>query len=86
MLPYTITNGTIPDADEVQGNFDYLAAGKGLMRDTLANIKTVAMAAPTVPFLAQPTDLKALLWYTGDATAGPEANGFITVASYETIS
>jgi hypothetical protein len=86
----TIVNGDTPDATVVMGNFVYLLAlitgGQAIKSDTLANLKTAAAAAPTVAFLAIPTDLKALLLYTGVAAAGPDADGFVTITSWETIS
>lgn len=89
--PHTIENGTDPDAEEVQANFDYVlalvAGGQTMKTDSnMAALLVAAAAAPTTVFLAIPTDLKALLLYTGVATAGPDGNGFVTLASWETIS
>jgi hypothetical protein len=89
-LPYTIANDTAPDADQVQANFAYLlgliAGGQAIKSDTLANLKTAAAAAPTTAFLCIPTDLDAFLLYCGKADRGPNADGFITIVSFEAIS
>jgi hypothetical protein len=87
--PYTLANKTIPDATKVQANFDYVlglvSGGQAIKSDTLANLKTSAAAAPTVAFLAIPTDLDALVLYCGKADRGPNADGFITIVSFEAI-
>ena len=89
-LPYTISNGNVPDADEVQGNFSYLlgliAGGQGIKTGTIASLKAAAISAPTVPFLCVPTDLDAFLLYCGKADRGPNGDGFITLATFEAIS
>lgn len=81
---------SIADADKLMANFNYVlglvVGGQGIKADTLANLLTAAAAAPTVPFLCIPSDLKALMLYTGVAAAGPEANGFVTITSWQTIS
>lgn len=86
----TINNGDSPDATVLMANFNYLDAlvsgGQAMKSDTLANIRSAAVSAPTTAFLAIPTDLKALLLYTGVATAGPAGDGFVTLVSWETIS
>lgn len=89
--PYTIANGQNPSGTKVQANFDYVlgvVTGGQAMKtgSTLAALHAIALAAPTVPFLAIPTDLPALLLYTGSATAGPEGNGWISLADWPTIS
>jgi hypothetical protein len=88
--PHTIANGQNPSGTKLQANFDYvlglISGGQAIKSDTLANLHAAAMAAPTVAFLGIPTDLKALLLYTGVAAAGPEGNGFVTLASWEVIS
>jgi len=76
-LPYTIANGDTPDATKLQDNFDYLADGKGVKRDTLANLKTFAATDPTAAFDCWATDEKLRMFYTGDITDGD--GGFITI-------
>ena len=89
--PYTIANGQNPSGAKLQSNFDYVLAlvsgGQGIKTDsTLAALHAVALAAPTTPFLAIPTDLPALLLYTGAATRGPEGNGWVSIVTWEEIS
>jgi hypothetical protein len=88
--PHTIANGQNPSGTKIQANFDYvlglISGGQAIKADTIGNIHAAALAAPTVAFLAIPSDLPALVLYTGIAAAGPEGNGFITLASWETIS
>jgi len=89
-VPNIIANGQIPDGTKLKENFDYLynliSGGQAIKTGTLENIKATALANPTIPFLAIPNDLRALLLYTGIANAGPEGNGFVTLASWEIIS
>jgi len=89
-VPNTIANGQNPSGTKLRENFDYLygliSGGQAIKSDTLANLKAAAAADPTTAFLAIPTDLKALLLYTGVATAGPDGDGFVTLTSWETIS
>ena len=72
------------------GSDDVLAlvtGGQVIKKDsTLAALHAVALAAPTTPFLAIPTDLPALLLYTGAATRGPEGNGWVSIVTWEEIS
>lgn len=83
----TINEGDNPSATVLMANFNFLAGGAGIKTGvTLAACITAAAAAPTTPFLCIPSDLKALMLYTGVAAAGPEANGFVTLTSWETIS
>ena len=89
--PYNIANGQNPSGAKLQSNFDYVLAlvsgGQGIKTDsTLAALHAVAQAAPTTAFLCIPTDLPALLVYTGHATRGPNGDGFIGLASWEEIS
>lgn len=88
--PYTIANGQNPSGTKLQANFDYvlglITGGQAIKSDTLANLHTAAQAAPTTAFLCIPTDLPALLLYTGHATRGPNGDGFIGLASWEEIS
>lgn len=81
-LPYDFKNGDPVDLTRVQANFVALGAGKGFKQDTLANLKTFAATAPTVPFLALATDIRMLVLYCGDATAGTASDGFITLGGY----
>lgn len=76
-LPHTITNGSVPDATQVQANFDYLAAGKGVKVDAYAALKAFAAAASAAPFLAWASDLSQLVFYTGNAALGD--GGFIVI-------
>ena len=78
VYPNTIANGGDPDGDKVQANFDYVlalvAGGAGIKTgSTMAQLKVAAAAAPTVAFLCIPSDLPALMIYTGVATAGHNA-------------
>lgn len=76
----TILNGQNPDATVLMANFNFLAGGAGIKTDTLANLKTAAAAAPTVPFLCVASDASAFMIYCGDATAGD--GGFVTIVTW----
>lgn len=69
-LPYTIANGDTPDANILTANLQFVADGKGLYIGTYEACKTQAATAATTPFLAFATDLKQLVFYTGDIAEG----------------
>lgn len=80
----TIENGQDPDATVLMANFNFLAGGAGIKRDTFANLRVAAAAAPTTPFLciaSAPDNLFMLYW--GDVTVGD--GGFTVLASGGTI-
>jgi hypothetical protein len=84
-LPYTIANGQDPDGDKLQANFAYLAAGMGLNRGTLSELRVLAAAAPTAPFLCVVNDPggpadNCLFVYTGDVTEGD--GGFVQMGGW----
>ena len=82
----TINNGDSPDATILMANFNFLAGGAGIKTgSTMEALKTFAALTPTVPFVCIPTDIKAMLVYCGDATAGQNADGFVTIVSWEAI-
>ena len=90
-LPHIFANGQNPNGTKFHANFSYLdgliSGGQGIKTDsTISQLHAAAEAAPTVPFICIPTDLPALMLYTGSATAGPEGNGFVTLTSWEVIS
>ena len=76
--PDRIENGDVPDADKLMLWLDYLTAGKGIQRDTYANLCAIG---GTDPFLAIATDARTALLYVGDATAG-DGHGFIVLGGY----
>lgn len=83
----TISNGDNPDATILMANFNFLAAGAGIKTgSTMEALKTFAALTPTQAFICIPTDIDALLLYCGKATRGPNADGFITLASFEEIA
>ena len=83
----TINNGDVPDATILMANFNFLASGAGIKTgSTMEALKTFAALTPTQPFSCIPTDIKAWMLYTGVATAGPDADGWVTIVSWETIS
>ena len=84
-LPYTITNGNVPDAEEVQGNFDFLYALTGsILGGTYAALRVKAAEAPTSAFLGNATDAELLVFYCGNVARGD--GGFFTILSYGEIS
>ena len=86
MAIIVIANGANPRSSVLRNNFDFLAGGAGIKTgSTMEQLKTAAALAPTQPFTCIPTDIDALLLYCGKATRGPNADGFITLASFEEI-
>ena len=63
---HTIINGTTPDANEVQENFEYLTQ----QRDTFSNLQAVAATNPTIMFTCFATDRNLSYHYCGDVTIG----------------
>ena len=87
MAIIVIANGANPRSSVLRNNFDFLAGGAGIKTgSTFEALKTFAALTPTQAFLCIPSDLPALMIYTGSATAGQNADGFVTLASWEAIS
>ena len=79
-LPYSISNGDLPDATKLMANFNWLAAGKGIRTGTLAALKTLAATDTATPFLCVATmddGTAQLMCYMGYAALGD--GGFITI-------
>ena len=86
-LPYTIANGQTPDASKLAANLAWLAAGKGILSGTLAEIQAAAAATPSEPFIAMATlddGTMQLMAYTGNPSVGTA--GFFTLAAGGTIN
>lgn len=71
--PPDILNGQIPDAVKLMDWFDWLAQGKGIASGT-----NEEKSIPADYQLYWATDIKQLLFYTKDASAGD--NGWIVLA------
>ncbi len=71
-----VGNGLPPDGDILNTAFTFLLAGKGILKDTYANI--VIAGTGTDPFLAWATDEKMFMLWTGDATVGRD--GFLIIS------
>ena len=75
--PDNIENGQIPDASKLMTWFNWLNAGKGIQKETFENLISSAQANPQDSFLCWATDLKQLMFYTGDDAIGQ--SGFIAI-------
>lgn len=84
-----IVNGQVPDATPLMANFNYLlgliGGGQAIMADTYANLQAHAAENPTAPFSCIATDLDAIMVYCGKSDRGPNADGFITIATFGAI-
>ena len=75
--PAGVSNGDVPDAAALMAWFNWLAGGRGIRKDAYANIKSAALSDAEYPFIAWATDLRQLVFYTGDAAIGDA--GFIVI-------
>jgi len=76
-LPNNIQNGDQPDAAKLMANFNWLAAGRGIKKDTYANLAAHAASAPAEAFVCYATDNRQVMFYTGDVAVG--TGGFIAL-------
>jgi len=78
--PADIENGDIPDATVLMAWLNYLAGGAVIRQATYEALQTVALAAPTQPFICIATDQGAggqLYVYMGNTLAGDD--GFVLI-------
>jgi len=76
-VPDEISSNSLLVSAKIRAWTDWFTAGRGVKRDTLANLRTAAAAEPTYAFVCFATDTLTAYMYCGDVTVGDV--GFITL-------
>lgn len=71
-----------PSADAIDtaaASAAFIMATSPMKKDTYANLKALALASPTVAFIAICTDIKQVVCFTADLTMGNAGDGFVVL-------